>query len=75
LWLYKAVLILITYAAVVWWLKMEKVEARNLLKSLQGNYLRMAVGATPTKALETTLWIFIMGAAYNTAYRLKCQGE
>jgi len=36
----------------------EKIEARYLLKSLQGNYLRAAVGnmkTTPTKALEVAL--------------------
>jgi len=61
----------------------EKVEARNLLKRLQGNYLRMAVGTmrtTPTEVLETAFCIYpldltIMRTTYNTAYRLKCQGD
>jgi len=30
---------------VVWWPRMERVEARNLLKSLQRSYLRAATGA------------------------------
>lgn len=59
------------------------METRNLLKSLQGNYLRALVGAmrtTPTEALETALCIppldlVIICNAQLTAYRLKCQGE
>jgi len=35
LWIYKAILLpRLTYAAVVWWPKVEKVGARNLLRSL-----------------------------------------
>jgi len=32
-----------TYAVVVWRPRVEKVKARNLLKSLQGSYLRAAI--------------------------------
>ncbi|XP_071579823.1 uncharacterized protein [Temnothorax nylanderi] len=45
---------------VIWWPRARKVEAKNLLKSLQGSYLRAAVGAmktTPTEALEIALCI------------------
>jgi ribonuclease HI len=60
-----------------------KVEIRNLLRSLQGNYLRAAVGAmkmTPMEALEVALYqapldLAAIEAAGLTAYRLKCQGE
>ncbi|XP_011705799.1 PREDICTED: uncharacterized protein LOC105460998, partial [Wasmannia auropunctata] len=84
LWIYETVLLpRLTYAAVVWWPRVEKVEARNLLKSLQGNYLRAAVGAmktTPTEALEVALCLppldqKIIYLARLTAYRLMCQGE
>ncbi|XP_018396943.1 PREDICTED: uncharacterized protein LOC108775154 [Cyphomyrmex costatus] len=84
LWLYKMVLLpRLTYAAVVWWLRAEKVEARNLLKSLQGGYLRAAAGAmntAPTEALQIALSIpplnqVIKYTARQTAYRLRCQGE
>jgi hypothetical protein len=37
---------------------LRKVETRNLLRRLQGNYLRAAVGAmktTPTEVLEVAL--------------------
>ncbi|XP_020289696.1 uncharacterized protein LOC109857614 [Pseudomyrmex gracilis] len=61
LWIYKAVLVLkLTYAAVVWWPRVEKMESKNLLKNLQGNYLRAAVGTmrtTPTETLEVALCI------------------
>ncbi|XP_071572363.1 uncharacterized protein [Temnothorax nylanderi] len=84
LWLYRAVLLpRLLYASVIWWPRARKVEAKNLLKSLQGSYLRAAVGAmktTPTEALEIALCIppldlAVEHAARNTAYRLKCQGE
>ncbi|XP_020295563.1 uncharacterized protein LOC109860702 [Pseudomyrmex gracilis] len=84
LWIYKAVLVpRLTYAAVVWWPRVEKMESKNLLKSLQGNYLRAAVGTmrtTPTEALEVALCIpplrlTVISAAKLTAYRLRCQGE
>jgi len=84
MWLYKMVLLpRLMYAAVVWWPRMERVEARNLLKSLQGNYLRAATGtmrSTPTEALQTALCLppldqAIVCLARQTAYRLKCQGE
>ncbi|XP_032689440.1 uncharacterized protein LOC116852838 [Odontomachus brunneus] len=84
LWLYKAVLLpRLTYAAVVWKSRVEKVEARNLLRSLQGNYLRALAGVmrtTPTEALEVALCVppldrIIICMARLTAYRLKCQGE
>jgi hypothetical protein len=84
LWLYKAVLLpRLTYAAIVWRSRVEKMKTRNLLKSLQGNYLRAAIEAmktTPTEALEVVLCIppldkTIIYTARLTAYRLKCQGE
>ncbi|XP_018396627.1 PREDICTED: uncharacterized protein LOC108774895 [Cyphomyrmex costatus] len=84
LWLYKMVLLpRLTYAAVVWWSRAEKMEARNLLKSLQGGYLRAAAGAmktTPTEALQVALSIpplnqVIKYTARQTAFRLRCQGE
>jgi len=73
----------LTYAAVVWWPRVERVESRNLLKSLQGSYLRSATGtmrSTPTEALETALCSpslnqAIICLARLAAYRLKCQGE
>jgi hypothetical protein len=84
LWLYKAVLLpRLTYAAVVWWSRVEKVEAGNLLRSLQGNYLRAVTGAmktTPTEGLEVALCCppldrLIIHTARLTAYRIKCLGE
>ena len=84
LWLYKAVLLpRLLYASVIWWPRTEKVEAKNLLKSLQGSYLRAAVGAmrtTPTEALEIALCVppldlAVVNSARNTAYRLRCQEE
>ncbi|XP_020296935.1 uncharacterized protein LOC109861622, partial [Pseudomyrmex gracilis] len=84
LWIYKAVLVpRLTYAAVVWWPRVEKMESKNLLKSLHNNYLRAAVGTmrtTPTEALEVALCIpplrlTIISAAKLTAYRLRCQEE
>jgi hypothetical protein len=60
-----------------------RVEIRNLLRSLQGNYPRAEVGAmktTPTEALEVALCqappdLVAIEAVGLTAYRLKCQGE
>ncbi|XP_020297708.1 uncharacterized protein LOC109862160 [Pseudomyrmex gracilis] len=84
LWIYKAVLVpRLTYAAVIWWSRVEKIESKNLLKNLQGNYLMAAVGTmrtTPTEALEVALCIpplrlTVISAAKLTAYRLRCQGE
>jgi len=84
LWLHKMVLLSrLPYAAVVWWPRVEKVEARNQLKSLQGSYLMAVTGAMksiPTEALEIALCspplnqtiICLVGL---TAYKLKCQGE
>jgi hypothetical protein len=46
LWMYRAILLpKLLCASVVWWPMVSKVETRNLLRSLQGNYLRAAVGA------------------------------
>jgi hypothetical protein len=45
LWMYKAILLpKLMYAAIVLWPVVSRVEIRNLLRSLQGNYLRAAVG-------------------------------
>jgi hypothetical protein len=82
--MYKAILLpKLLYAAIVWWPMVRKVETRNLLRSLQGNYLRAVVGAmktTPTEALEVALYqapldLVAIETAELTAYRLKCQGE
>jgi hypothetical protein len=84
LWMYKAILLpKLLYAAIVWWSMVRKVETRNLLRSLQGNYLRAAAGAmktTPKEGLEVALYqapldLIAIEAAGLTAYRLKCQGE
>ncbi|XP_032685833.1 uncharacterized protein LOC116850995 [Odontomachus brunneus] len=84
LWLYRTVLLpRLTYAAVVWRPRMERVKARNLLKSLQGSYLRAVTGTmrtTPTEALKVALCCPSLGQlikyqARRTAYRLRCQGE
>jgi hypothetical protein len=61
----------------------EQGEASNLLRSLQGSYLRAAVGSmktTPTEALEvalcqTPLDLAAIKAARRAACRLKCQRE
>jgi hypothetical protein len=57
--MYKAILLpKLMYAAIVWWSIVSWVEIRNLLQSLQGNYLRVAVGAmktTPTEAGSSPL--------------------
>jgi hypothetical protein len=82
--MYKAILLpKLMYAAIVWWPMVSTMEIRNLLRSLQGNYLRAAVGATkttPTEELEVALYQAAMDLAAIeavglTAYRLKCQGE
>jgi hypothetical protein len=84
LWIYKGILLLkLLYTAIVWWPLVGKVETRNLLRSLQGNYLKAAVGAMktiPTGALEVALYqaaldLVAIETAELTAYRLKCQGE
>ena len=62
---------------------MSKVEAMNLLWSLQSSYMRAAVGSTgitPTEAVEaalclTPLILAVIGAARFNAYRLKYGGE
>jgi hypothetical protein len=46
------------YASVVSWSMVSRVEAKNLLRSLQDNYPRSAVGSvktTPTEAPEIAL--------------------
>jgi len=60
----------------------EKVKTRNLLRSLQGNYLRAAVEAIKTtpEALEVALCIPLLDKTITyiarlTVYRLKYQGE
>jgi hypothetical protein len=84
LWMYKAILLPeLLYASVVWWPLVSRVEARNLLQSLQDSYLRAAVRSTkrtPAEALEMALYqlpldLAATGAAGLTAYRLKRQGE
>jgi len=64
----------------VWWSMVSRVEAKNLLQSLQGSHLRAIVESmktTPTETLEaaicfTLLELAVIGAA---AYRLNGQGE
>jgi hypothetical protein len=82
--MYKAILLpKLMYAARIWWSMVSRVEIRNLLQSLEGNYLRDAVGAmkmTPTEALEVAIYqapldLVAIEAVGLTAYRLKCQGE
>jgi hypothetical protein len=84
LWMYKAILLpRLLYAAIVWWPTVSKVETRNLLRSLQGNYLKAAVGAvktTPMEVLEVALYqapldLAAIETVGLTAYRLKCLGE
>jgi hypothetical protein len=59
LWMYEAILLPeLLYMSVVWWPMVSRVETRNLLRSLQGSYLRAAVGSmktTPTELLEVAL--------------------
>ncbi|KAG5318407.1 MOS1T transposase, partial [Pseudoatta argentina] len=44
--LYKIILLSrLTYAAIVWWPRVKKMEMRNLLESLQRGYLKAATGA------------------------------
>jgi hypothetical protein len=78
LWMYKAILLpKLMYAAIVWWPMVSRVETRNLLRSLQGNHLRAAVGAmktTFTDALEVALYqasldLAAIEAAGLTAHR------
>lgn len=84
LWLYEMVLLLrLTYAAVVWWPRVQKEETKIRLRSLSDNFLRAATGAMKTKpfdALEVALnWLsldlLMIEKAEATTYRLKCQGE
>ena len=45
-WVNKPILLpKLLYAATVWWPMVSRVEITNLLRSLQANYLRAAVGA------------------------------
>nr|XP_034174838.1 uncharacterized protein LOC117601763 [Osmia lignaria] len=84
LWVYKAILLpRLTYAAIVWWPRTKKKETGNLLKSLQGSYLRAIAGSmrtTPTAALQVALGCpplehVITNVAKLSAYRLQCLGE
>jgi ribonuclease HI len=84
LWMYKAILLLkLIHAATVWWPMVSRVEIRNLLQILQGNYLRAAVGVmktTPMEALQVALYQAPLDLAATEAkgliaYGLKCQGE
>ena len=79
LWMYKTVLLpQILYVSVVWWPMVSRVEARNLLQSLQGSYPRVAVRSmktAPTEVLQVALCLnplelAVTGAARFTAYRL-----
>jgi len=59
IWMYKTILLpQILYASVVWWPMVSKVEAKNVLRSLQGSYLRAAAGSVKTtEVLEIALWV------------------
>jgi len=65
LWMYKRVLLpQILYDSVVLWRVVSKVEAMNLLWSLQSSYTRAAVGSTeiiPTEVLEVALCLTLWG--------------
>jgi len=85
LWLYKTVLLphILCISGLVLQYMVSRVEAKNLLRSLQDSYPRAAVGSvktTPTEAPEVALCLpsvclFVIRAARFTAYRFKCQGE
>ena len=84
LWMYKSVFLPeCLYVSVVWWPMVSRMETRDLPRSLQGNYLRAAVGSmktTPTEVLEVALCQALLDlaaieTAELTAYRLECQGE
>lgn len=70
---------IITYAAVVWWIKVEQTNVRTKLNSLQRLVCLGITGAmvnTPTKSMETILNLtpldlFIQGVAGMSTYRLK----
>jgi hypothetical protein len=57
--MYKAILLpKLLYVSVVWWPMVSRMEMRNLQRSLEGSYLRAAVGSmkmTPTDVLEVAL--------------------
>jgi hypothetical protein len=59
LWMQRAVMLpKILYVSVVCWLMVSRAEAKNLLQSLQGSYLRAAVESvknTPIEAMEVAL--------------------
>jgi hypothetical protein len=70
----KAVLLpILLYAAVVWWPMVSRVQIRNLLCKLQGNYLRTAVGCkkTPMEALEVALCVQIKMSGRMEEYRVR----
>jgi len=83
IWMYQTVLPQKLYASVVCWPVVSRVEAKNLLQSLQSTYLRAAVGSTKTPTIETIevalslipLDMAVIRVARFTAYRLNCQRE
>jgi len=84
LWMHRAIMLPKTlYVSVVCWPMVSRAEAKNLLQSLQGSYLRAAVESvknTPIEAMEvalclTPLALAVIWANRFTAYRLKHQGE
>jgi hypothetical protein len=83
-WMYKAVVLLkLLYASMVWWPMGTRVEAKNVVQSFQGSYLRAAVESirtTTTEALEvatchTSLDLATVGVARFTVFRLMCRGQ
>jgi len=64
--MYKTILLpQILYVSVVWWSMVCRVETKNVLQSLQGRYLRTAVGSvkTTTEMLEIALWVTSLNLA------------
>jgi hypothetical protein len=64
--MYKAILLpKLLYASVVWWPMVSRVEAKNVLRCIQGSYLRDVVGSvrmTPTEAQRPSVrlsWIWL----------------
>jgi len=60
-------------AAVVWWPRVEKVEARNLSKSLQSSYLRIAIGIIKSnRSVRSGPLLSSSGLAYCLLSQTNC---
>ena len=84
LWIYQAIVVpRILYGAIAWWSAVNLVEIRKELDSLQGNALRMVLGAfrtTPGRAMEVITGVVpldlrVKETALNTAQRIKSWGH